>query len=147
VKVNKYISYDADDDFLKCKLPSGRYIYYHKPLLEEFDNSPWQGTRQYITFMSAKMGQTFRDRTWNGKLTENVVQAIARDLLCHSMVELDKRGYNLIDHIHDEVVAQVLDKESLTITEYDRILEIKPEWAEGLPLAAEGWEGTRFRKD
>ena len=76
---------------------------------------------------------------------ENLVQAIARDILAAALVRLEKASYRPVMHIHDEVVCEVLANFG-SQAEMARIMTVLPDWAHGLPIAASGWEGKRYRK-
>ena len=83
--------------------------------------------------------------TFGGKLVENAVQAIARDLLVAAMFRLEKAGHEVVLHVHDEIVCEV-DKGSLPIEKMEDIMCIPPDWGRDLPLAAEGFIARRYRK-
>ena len=86
--------------------------------------------------------------TYGGKLTENAVQAIARDLLGNSMLNLDAKGYTPVAHIHDEVIVEVeKDKAQTCYNEITQIMSIAPEWAKELPLRADGYLTPYYLKD
>ena len=85
--------------------------------------------------------------TYGGKLTENIVQAVARDLLCSAMMNLYGAGYAIRFHIHDEVILEAPKESGKTLQEAVRLMCTLPEWAEGLPLDAAGFEGYYYRKD
>lgn len=108
-------------------LPSGRRLTYHdvrvKPGLR------FRHTRGYV------------QDTYGGQLTENVVQAIARDLLAEAMVRLDHAGHRIVAHIHDEVVVEGEDQDSVV-----KIMREVPSWAEGLPIDASGAVSHRYMK-
>ena len=87
-------------------------------------------------------------RTYGGRLVENVVQAVARDLLAHALVSLERSGYRTVAHIHDEVVVEV--PRNAAREAYGRIRETMcdaPEWADGLPLDADGYVCDSYRKE
>lgn len=145
------IEYKVLNDTLFCKLPSGRLLSYCRPRLEEVE-TPWGAKKQGVTFMGMKVVEGKTTTQWGkvvthgGKLCENVVQAFCRDLLAEAMLRLDHSGYNIVAHIHDEIIceepigAKDLDTMCLLMSEV-------PSWAEGMPIAASGWVGQRYRKD
>ena len=132
-----------------CQLPSGRFITYHNVVLHP--HRKWEG--QYsISFegwnTNAKMGPMgwVRLETYGGRLFENVVQAVARDLLANAAVNLHTKGYRLRLRVHDELVVSVPEGWG-TVEEMESIMNTLPAWAEGWPVrAAGGWRGKRFRK-
>jgi len=80
-------------------------------------------------------------------LTENIDQAISRDILAYTMLNLEAAGYTVVMHVHDEIVAEV-DENFGSIEEFERIMATLPPWAAGWPLrAAGGWIGYRYKKD
>jgi len=84
--------------------------------------------------------------TYGGKLTENCVQAIARDILANAIVNLENVGYEVVMHIHDEIVAEIPEKWG-SIQEFEEIMSTLPIWAHGWPLKASGgWRGKRYTK-
>lgn len=130
--------------FLFMQLPSGRCLCYPYPKIKPTTTS-WGATKHQLTFFgqdtyTRKWGTT---STYGGKLTENAVQAIARDLLAEALLRLDDAGVEVVLHVHDEAVFY--DDEDV-LAEVCRIMENLPSWAEGLPVAAAGWVGNRYRK-
>ena len=83
----------------------------------------------------------FRQDTYGGRLTENVTQAVARDVLAEALVRLDKAGIPVVGHVHDEVLAETEDMETVV-----RLMTTVPRWAEGMPINAEGFITRRYRK-
>ena len=83
--------------------------------------------------------------TYGGKLTENIVQAIARDLLAYAMLNIEKAGYEIVLTVHDEIIAE-MDKKKGSVEEFEVLMERLPKWAEGLPLKAEGYSCERYQK-
>lgn len=82
-----------------------------------------------------------------GKLTENIVQAVARDCLAHAMMNLREAGYRINFHIHDEVVLEIPDGSSQSLEEAVRLMCQAPAWAAGLPLNADGFVGNYYKKE
>lgn len=144
-------TYWVYNDVLCCKLISGRVLYYHQPRLHK-SLTDWGKVRVNISYMgwntNPKMGPVgwVRLRTWGGKLTENVVQATARDILCNGLLNLDAAGYPIILHVHDEVIAEVKEGWG-SLEEFVSLLIKLPEWCADWPIKAAGWRGKRFRKD
>lgn len=133
---------DLNTDFLTIRLPSGRKLYY---------NSPGLGVNQWgspsINYMGINDKNKWgRIETYGGKLVENCVQAIARDCLAQAIEHLEEAGYKVIFHIHDEVVIES-DKEGASLDDVVKIMSRPIPWAPDLPLGADGWVGTFFKKD
>ena len=82
--------------------------------------------------------------TYGGKLVENIVQAIARDLLVHSMCQVTQAEYRIVMHVHDEIIIETPNG---TVDEVCDLMSQTPPWAEGLPLDADGFECSFYRKD
>ena len=132
------ISFYVRDTFLMIGLPNGRSIAYANATLED-------GRIRYEG--KSMTSSTFQKLdTYGGKLVENIVQATARDVLGESMIRLEKLGYKIVAHVHDEVILDV----PIGVTNIDEINEqmvINPEWTEGLPLAAAGFRSDFYMKD
>jgi DNA polymerase len=77
--------------------------------------------------------------------TENIVQAISRDLLAEAMIRIETVGYSIVLHVHDEIVAEVPEGFGST-EEFSKMMIQSPPWALGLPIAATAWTGKRFCK-
>jgi len=138
------IKFGIRGDFMHCRLPSGRLLSWYTPFTKTVVDK-YGTTKQDIRYMgvSSTSGKWSRLNTYGGKLTENVVQAIARDLLAEAMVRLDKAGFDIVMHVHDEIVCEGKNK---SLEEFSRIMSEVPIWAKGLPIACEGWEGKRYKK-
>lgn len=142
------ITYGVADNVLYCRLPSGRCLAYHQPWVN-FEQKPWGGLSLSLFFMGTKGGNpNFKPcSTWGGTLAENVVQAAARDLLAFAMLELDKAGYPIVLHVHDEIIAEV-DEGFGSVEEFERVMAGVPDWAADWPVsAAGGWRRKRYGKD
>ncbi|MBA5724410.1 DNA polymerase, partial [Candidatus Liberibacter sp.] len=87
-----------------------------------------------------------RDTTYGGKLTENIVQAISRDILCEGMKNATEAGYPIVLTVHDEIVCEVPDSDEFSSDTLCALMTKNPSWATGLPLNAKGFEAKRYRK-
>lgn len=136
------------DGYLCCKLPGGRTLRYPNPSIGE-KIAPWdtEKTIPVINFWGVDINNHWTQlETYGGRLTENVVQAIARDLLAEAMVRIERHGkYQIVLHIHDEICSEVIEGKG-DLEEYNELLTRLPAWAIGLPLEAEGWIGKRYKK-
>lgn len=142
--VNDKLSWRYDGTFLFLRLHNGRELAY--PFAELKDDS--RG-RTVISYMDTEKGGWAPCRhgqgAWHGTWIENAVQAVARDLFAAAMPRLEKAGYPIVLHIHDEVVAEVAEGVG-SKEEFLQILTAAPDWAEGLPIAAKVRNGPRFAK-
>jgi DNA polymerase len=137
--------------FMKAKgrmylrLPSGRCLIYTKPRYELVE-SPF-GPRAGLTFegLSSATHRWERQSLYGGKLAENAVQALCRDLLASAMLRLEDAGYPIVLHVHDEIVAEVLEGQG-DLDEFERLMAETSEWAKGFPVKAEGLRAKRFGK-
>jgi DNA polymerase len=147
------ITYGVKDDVLYCRLPSGRSIAYHKPRLTR--STRWEGVDGLwdLSFegwnsnpVNGPVGW-LRMQTYGSKLTENIVQAVSRDIMAYANNNLEPAGYPVVLRVHDEIVSEV-DEGFGSVEEFERIMGTLPEWAKGWPVRASGgWRGTRYRKD
>ncbi|HFU4450202.1 TPA: DNA polymerase [Streptococcus suis] len=125
--------------FLLIQLPSGRQLAYARAKLEDGDYGPkltyeGQGDKAYFT----------KQETYGGKLVENIVQATARDILAEAIIRLEKNGYPVVFHVHDECIVEARDTTIETINE---LMAQAPDWADGLPLNSEGYVTKYYKKD
>ncbi|MDR6938680.1 DNA polymerase [Arcanobacterium hippocoleae] len=135
---NLRFSFEAG--MLFVELPSGRRLSYVQPGLGE---NQFGGTS--ITYTGLTTARKWaRLETYGGKLTENIVQAIARDILVHAMHQVAAAGHKIVMHIHDEII---IETRTATIQEICGLMTSPPDWAGGLPLAADGYECDYYRKD
>lgn len=127
-------------------LPSGRSLTYHNPRIIQRE-TPWGAMRDtaQVDTLNSVTRQWVSQIIWGGLLTENVVQATARDLMATAMMALEVKGYNVILSVHDEIISEVPDNFG-SLDEMIDIMTRVPAWAKGCPINAEGKEGKRYRK-
>ena len=135
---NLVINYEKGILFIE--LPSKRRLAYPKAKI---------GTNRFggesIVYEGIVVGNKWdKIESYGGKFVENIVQAIARDILAEAMMRLEKKGFNIVMHIHDEVV---IESDSSSIEEINEIMSIVPIWAPGLILDADGFESEFYKKD
>ena len=137
------LRFTAESGILFITLPSGRRLAYVKPQLGE---NRWGGTS--ITYSGVMTGRKWgRLETYGGKLVENIVQAVARDLLVHAMTLVAQAGHKIVMHVHDEIVIDEPEDSGFTIADACQLMTTPPDWAAGLPLDADGYECDYYRKD
>lgn len=135
---NLVISYEKGILFIE--LPSKRRLAYPKAKI---------GTNRFggesVVYEGIVVGNKWdKIESYGGKFVENIVQAIARDILAEAMMRLEKKGFNIVMHIHDEVV---IESDSSSIEEINEIMSVVPIWAPGLILDADGFESEFYKKD
>lgn len=144
-KVTWYVERGARR-FLYAELPSGRRLAYAYPQVQ--GGMTRRGWKNQLTFksVSATTHQWQRQRTYGGMIVENLVQAIARDIMADAMLRCEETGiYRPVLSVHDELISEA-DEGAGDLKEYEGLLATPPVWAPDCPIAAEGWVGTRYRK-
>lgn len=146
-RVGEYITvHPKANGLVTIKLPSGRELFYHKlhfRTVNKFDKEV-----EALHFLDPKSHRAVIP-TYGGRLTENVTQAVARDVLAHALVNLDKENVPVVAHVHDEVIAEG----GVTVERMKELMgagvgnPLAPPWSDGLPLAAEGYYCARYRKE
>ena len=137
------LRFSVESGILFIELPSGRRLAYVQPRLGE---NRWGGTSITYTGTTTvrRWGQL---ETYGGKLVENIVQAIARDLLVTGMHAVAKAGHRIVMHVHDEIVIDEPENSGFTVADACELMSTLPAWAKGLPLDADGYECAYYRKD
>jgi len=144
------IRYSIRGNTLVCKLLSGRELVYQMPDLEPGKYGQDQITYYGVNSQASKANKWGKVRIWGGALVEIIIQATARDLLCNAVIKLQDAGYNVALTIYDEILIEqnknAFNDHSGFLKDVINIMTELPEWANGLPLKAEGWTGKRYRK-
>lgn len=140
------VTFGAEPGWLWCRLPSGRKLWYSSPTVRS-EPTPWGREKDvvYVWGVDGVTKQWTRYNLYGGLLAENIVQAVARDLMAGGMLRAERAGYPVVMTVHDEIVAEVLENFG-DVAEFERVITTLPRWAEGLPLTAKGWRGRRYRK-
>ena len=139
-KVGKII-FEYKSGILFITLPSGRKLSYVKPRMavNKFG-------RDGLTYEGISENKKWsRIETYGPKLVENIVQGTARDLLAEAMLRVEKKGYPIVMHCHDEIIAEVPEGIG-SVDEMCEIMAVQPEWVEGLPLRADGYSCSFYQK-
>lgn len=143
------VTFYKRDNALIVRLLSGRELTYHDARLVTSERDPSEWSIVYWTWNS---NPTYGALGWGpmatfgGRLTENIVQAIAHDILRHAILQLRAAGYPCILHVYDEIVCEIPEGTG-SLEEFERIMSTMPAWCADWPVAASGgWRGRRYRK-
>jgi DNA polymerase bacteriophage-type len=131
---------------LYCILPSGRRLSYVRPRLEAQER--WDGeVYSKLSYEGTVIGSHWgKNWTWGGKLVENNVQSISRDLLLHGMLRAKDAGFTIVGHTHDEIIACEDANGSLGLEQLRECMISRPAWGLDIPLDADGFEDEVYRK-
>ncbi len=132
------VKYMKDADALRCRLPSGRILSYWGAYLDVDDSVRFWGQNQTTRKWE-------RTETWGGKLVENIVQAFSRDCLAVALLRLDEAGYQIVFHVHDEIIAEAPDGSRWQ--DMADIMGLPIDWAPGLLLRGDGYDTKFYMKD
>lgn len=147
------VAFAMESGYLKMRLPSGRSLWYPSPKMS-LRTAPWMdretGKPAKVTCVTVAgvnpvTKRWSRQALYGGHLTENAVQAIARDLMAEAMLRVEDAGYPVILTVHDEIVTEPPEGHG-SVEDFCNLMSAVPEWATGCPVAAEGWRGKRYRK-
>ncbi|WP_027702308.1 DNA polymerase [Metaclostridioides mangenotii] len=138
------IKFIYDPGVLFIQLPSGRKLAYIRPKIEP--HQTFNGDKITYEGMNQTTKKWERINTYGPKIVENIVQAVARDCLRESMFSVENEGYEIVMHVHDELILEV-PKDKGSIEELNSIMCRPIEWAKGLPLNADGFECNYYMKD
>ena len=141
-------TYRLEDGWLTCQIPSGRKLWYWDPQ-KVVRKMPWDefDLRRGFTYRTQKSGRMVTVNAYGGLLTENVVQALARDIMVHAMHKCEAENLPVVLTVHDEIICEP-EAWYASAAMLQQIMEDRPWWAIdlGCPIAAECWVGERYRK-
>jgi DNA polymerase len=138
--IGQHLKARRDGAWLRLRLPSGRYLCYINPKVDDDGQISYFGVNQYTR-------QWGPIKTYGGKLIENATQAFARDILGSTMPAVERAGYEIVLSVHDELLTETPDTDAFNVAELSTMMSTAPTWAAGIPLAAAGFETYRYRKD
>lgn len=141
-KAGPFLAYKFSGTSLKCRLPSGRIIYY--PFARVTSKETKFGPKEQLEYRSVFQGKMVWESVWGGILAQHATQATARDVMVEAMVALDKAGFDIAFSVHDELCIQSNQPERYD--EFISIMKSVPTWATGMPIAVGAWRGKRYRK-
>ncbi len=145
VQINRGLKIRCKYHMLIITLPSGRSIVYPRPevdLQSAGHQSRWLITYEGVNQTTQKWE---RIRTYGGKLVENIVQAVARDILGHVLLRAEEEGLDVAFHVHDEIIVDA--KPGQTLEQVEKLFKAPPQWATGLPLTGAGYTTPYYLKD
>ena len=137
------VDLSAGLQFMSIELPNGRKLYYPKPSIRM--NEKGRDALHYFS-ASGQSGKWSENSTYGGKLTENIVQAIARDCLCEVLKRVEAAGHRVVFHVHDEMIVDA-PKGTLTVDELCDLMGQPISWAPDLILKGAGFESSYYKKD
>ena len=145
VRIAHGIAFSYINGNLFIKLPSGRKLCYWNTRLK---NDTYTGKESIIYMgVNQETKQWGETETYGGKLVENIVQATARDCLAVAMTRVSAKGYNIVMHVHDEMIVDVPNEDTEAPEIINGIMAQPIDWAEGLPLKGDTYETPFYKKD
>jgi DNA polymerase len=138
--IGEHLKARRDGAWLRIRLPSGRYLCYINPRVDDDGQITYFGVNQYTR-------QWGPIKTYGGKLVENCTQAFARDIMASAMQPIENAGYEIVLSVHDELLTETPDSPEFNTKALAGMMATAPTWAKGIPLAAAGFETARYRKD
>jgi DNA polymerase len=145
------VVYQVVGKFMTARLPSGRVLYYYDPRPIK-KHMPWSTPERPVirrawSYKATKTGKWVTCDAYGGLLTENVVQALARDLMVNGMFKAEENGFPIVLTVHDELVCEVETSRADDKVLGDMMADV-PKWAQDLqiPIATEGFVGERYKK-
>lgn len=141
----KGLLFERTTDAMTVQLPSGRKLFYWDPRIA---TNRWGHPSLKYKGMDQTTKKWWWVDTYGGKITENIVQAVSRDILAEAMARIDARGFDIVMHVHDEIVSEVNAKKAPELLEQmNAAMGEDLDWAPGLPLEADGYITEFYKKD
>lgn len=144
VKLKHGLTFSYINHILFVGLPSGRKLAYYDARIEEGKKGKPVITYEGVDQETKVWG---RNETWGGKLVENIVQAVARDCLAETIRHVSRAGYQIVMHVHDEIIVDVPETDTDALRKITDIMAQPVPWAQGLPLRGDGYETPFYKKD
>lgn len=140
-----HIRFERWREWLRMELPSGGFLNYAAPQIIE---DPRRAGSDCVSYMGVNNYTRKWERltTYGGKLSADATQSTAREIMADALPAIEAAGYLPVLLVHDEVVTETPDELKYTVDNLSALLSRQPAWAEGLPLAADGFESKRYRK-
>lgn len=147
VTVHRGITVARRWGMLLITLPSGRTLCYPRADIGVERGDGWRGDHEVIEYegLNQTTKKWERLRTYGGKITENLIQAIARDILGAVILSARRKGLSIVFHIHDEVVVEA--SEGQTLQDVEALFDTPPAWCRDLPLKGAGYSTPYYLKD
>ena len=143
------IAFGVRGNFIHARLPSGGLLAYAFPRVVMTERHGNAKKQLHFLAVDSYTNKWQESHTYGGCLFENMVQAIARDILAESMKRVAAAGFSIVLHVHDEIVAEIAEENGTEerLAEFCGLMRQTPAWAEGCPVEVKGWRGVRYRKD
>lgn len=139
------LAFKCKGRFLMIALPSKRCLYYPYPkvtAITRFGRPAWE-----LSYKTSYFKLWVRSSTYGGKLVENIVQAVARDIMCEGIWAMEGAGYPIVGTVHDELISEVpTGSRAHSVQQAEQVVAKIPVWATGCPISSEGFEAVRYRK-
>lgn len=143
---NVKFKYSSKIRALVCALPSGRLIHWPQAEIERDAPTSWGEPQDRIVYMGVGRNYKWTQlSTYGGDIVQSITQGTARDLLCHSLVRMEKEGFEPVLHVHDEIMVEQSTVDD-RYQEFQTIMRSQPEWAYGLPIDISAWRNRRYQK-
>jgi DNA polymerase len=143
---NVAFKYSTKRQALACRLPSGRLIQWPFASVDKEGKTPWGSTATQVTYMGTNLAHKWvQQRTYGGDIAQSLTQAVARDMLTDAMVRIEKAGFPVVLHVHDEIMVEMPEGAN-RYNEFEEIMSTPATWATDCPIAVAGFKAKRYQK-